>query len=63
VRKNNINVIMSHPSYGPKRNAGNNLAQNSAVKSRRIKIPNTIVRNVKITINLVGGVHAIFFTN
>lgn len=52
---------MCHPLYGPKENAGSRLVQNNEVESRKKKIPNIIVRNVMYTINLVGGVHPIFY--
>jgi hypothetical protein len=62
VRKNSINAKTSHPLYPNKSNAGNKPAQMPIYKSIKINIPNTMVRKVKITINLLGGVHPIFFT-
>jgi hypothetical protein len=61
VRKTSINAIINHPSNVPIENTGSRLVQKYPVLSRRIKIPKAIVIKVKITINLLGGVHPIFF--
>lgn len=62
VRKKSTKTIISHTLIAPIENAGNILGLRNH-RSTKIKIPKTIVINVKITINLVGGVHPIFFTN
>jgi hypothetical protein len=63
VRKTKISAIINHPLNVPIKNEGSKLAQNNALLSRRIKMLKTIVKNVRVTINLLGGVHPlIFFT-
>jgi len=65
VRKTRTTAIISHPSNVPnvKGTLASKLGQIPELSSN-IKIPDTIVRNVTITINLLGGVHPpIFFTN
>ncbi len=51
---------MNQPSYVPIENAGNVLSQNNPFPSSKINIPKTIKSKVKITTNLVGGVHPIY---
>ena len=53
---------MYHPLYGPIRNdiEASNEGQSPKPISIKINIPKAMNKNVKITVNLLGGVHPIF---
>jgi hypothetical protein len=53
--------MMNHPLYPNKSKAGNIAAHSPKKRSSKINIPNAIIRKVKNTINLLGGVHAIYY--
>jgi hypothetical protein len=62
VRKNSANAIICHPSYVAILKAGKILGLINHI-SIRMNIPNAMHRKVNNTINLLGGVHAIFFSH
>ena len=62
MRKTSISAIKNHPSNVPIVSEGSILTQNNAVLSSNRTIAKTIVRNDKVTINLLGGVQAMYIS-
>jgi len=62
VRKTSISAIKNHPSNVLLVSRGSILTQNKAVLSSNRTIAKTIVRNDKVTINLLGGVQTMYIS-
>jgi len=62
VRKNSISAITSHRLYVSIVISGKKLFQINPCMSNKINMPNTIVKAVRVTINLLGGVQPIYYS-
>ncbi|KKL57034.1 hypothetical protein LCGC14_2239440 [marine sediment metagenome] len=62
MRKTSISAIKNHPSNVLLVSRGSILTQNKAVLSSNRTIAKTIVRNDKVTINLLGGVQTMYIS-
>ena len=62
MRKTSISAIKNHPSNVLLVSRASIQTQNKAVLSSNRTIAKTIVRNDKVTINLLGGVQAMYIS-